>query len=70
MPNIDGVLFCDGCGAEIHGAPIVKGSQIHCCSQCAQGQPCQCPLVLEDGRGEHLNLQLAPLEVPHSYTEI
>ena len=64
MPSIDGVLFCDGCGAEIHGAPIFKADQIHCCQDCAEGRDCQCPLVLDDGRGDHFNLSLPPLERP------
>ena len=64
MPTIDGVLFCDGCGAEIVGAPIYRDNLIHCCLDCAQGRECECALVLDDGRGDHLKLTLPPLEKP------
>lgn len=64
MPNIDGVLFCDGCGAEIPGAPLISSNQIHCCQDCAEGRACHCPLVLDDGRGDDFNLSLPPLEKP------
>ncbi len=50
MPEIDGVPFCDGCGAEIVVAPVVKGNMMHCCEDCAEGLPCECALILEDDR--------------------
>ncbi len=52
MPEIEGVLFCDGCGAEIVGAPAVRGNLRHCCEDCAEGLECECGLVLEDERRE------------------
>ena len=64
MPSIEGVLFCDGCGAEVLGAPVGKDDRVHCCTRCAQGQDCQCALVLDDGRGERFSLALPPLERP------
>jgi len=55
MARIDGVLFCDRCGAEITWSPyIVTQSQVsleppaavrhgeYCCQDCAEGRPCQC----------------------------
>ena len=68
MPSIEGVLFCDGCGAEVVGAPMTMGDQVHCCSECAQEQHCQCALVLDDGRGERYSLALPPLERPEFTT--
>jgi hypothetical protein len=48
MPEIDGVLFCDGCGAEIVGAPVVGGRMRYCCERCARGESCDCALILDD----------------------
>jgi hypothetical protein len=48
MPEIEGVLYCDGCGAEIRGAPIVKGELKYCCEDCAEGLSCDCALILDD----------------------
>lgn len=48
MPVIEGVRFCDGCGAEIVGAPIMRGRQMHCCEDCAEGLACDCALFLEE----------------------
>ena len=51
MTIIDGVHFCDGCGAEITWAPVVvrgKGGSLHrrtgqyCCADCADERPCRC----------------------------
>lgn len=50
MPVLDGVLFCDRCGAEIIGAPVVRGKLRYCCEDCANGLPCECGLLLEDDR--------------------
>lgn len=46
----EGVLFCDGCGAEIQGAPILRGDKQHCCELCAEGGECDCGLTFEDDR--------------------
>jgi hypothetical protein len=50
MPVIEGVPFCDGCGAEIHGPPVVVEKRLHCCELCAEGLDCDCALILEDDR--------------------
>lgn len=68
MPDLEGVLFCDGCGVEIVGAPVFVEGQMHCCLDCAQLGDCDCALVLDDGRGDHLNLILPPLESPAALT--
>jgi hypothetical protein len=52
MPEIDGVLYCDGCGAEIVGPPVVRDHRRHCCQDCADGLPCDCGLILDDERHE------------------
>lgn len=52
MPMIEGVRFCDGCGAEIVGAPIVRGQLEYCCQECSEGRDCDCALVFEDERRE------------------
>jgi hypothetical protein len=52
MPTIEGVPYCDGCGAEIVNAPVARGGIIYCCHQCADGERCDCGVFLEeDGRG-------------------
>ncbi|MGA9533505.1 MAG: hypothetical protein WBR18_12375 [Anaerolineales bacterium] len=53
MPMLEDVLFCDGCGAEIVGAPIVRGKMMYCCEECSAGLECDCALVLDDDRGEY-----------------
>jgi hypothetical protein len=52
MPMIEGVRFCDGCGAEVVGAPIVRGQLLYCCQDCSEGQECDCALVFEEERRE------------------
>ncbi len=52
MPVIEGVLFCDGCGAEIPGAPVVRGELLYCCEDCADGMECNCALILADEESE------------------
>lgn len=52
MPLIDGVYFCDRCGAEIVGSPVIRENRRHCCQDCANGLPCDCALILEDDRRE------------------
>jgi|APLow6443716910_1056828.scaffolds.fasta_scaffold873528_2 hypothetical protein len=46
----EGVLFCDGCGAEITGAPVLRGDKFHCCEDCAEGRECECALIFEEDR--------------------
>ena len=51
MTKIEGVVFCDGCGAEITWSPVVvravnralpaRPSQ-YGCTDCADGRPCRC----------------------------
>ncbi len=52
MPMIEGVRFCDGCGAEVVGAPVVLGPLQYCCLDCSEGRECDCALVFEDDRHE------------------
>jgi hypothetical protein len=52
MAQTEGVLYCDGCGAEIVGSPVMRGNRRHCCQDCAEGRPCDCALILEDDRRE------------------
>jgi hypothetical protein len=52
MPQIEGVYYCDRCGAEIVGSPVVRENRRHCCQDCADGLPCDCALILEDDRRE------------------
>lgn len=56
MPKIEGVQFCDGCGAEITWSPvIVRPAQhtpstrpgIYCCTDCAEGRSCACAERME-----------------------
>ncbi|OGO35945.1 MAG: hypothetical protein A2W35_18965 [Chloroflexi bacterium RBG_16_57_11] len=51
MTILDGVHFCDGCGAEITWSPVVvraKGDNLQhraghfCCADCADERPCRC----------------------------
>ncbi len=49
MGWIEGVLFCDGCGAEITMASLVaRGAAFYCCARCSDGELCDCGLVLDD----------------------
>jgi hypothetical protein len=56
MPEIEGVLYCDGCGAEIVGAPVVRDDRRYCCLDCAEGRVCDCGLILEDDRRDESSL--------------
>lgn len=56
MPKIEGVLFCDGCGAEITWSPKIvppvdrannQRPGIYCCLDCAQGRLCACAERME-----------------------
>jgi hypothetical protein len=52
MAHIEGVIFCDGCGAEINWAPVIirtrQRTLKYCCEDCAHEIPCEC--------GEHMLL--------------
>jgi hypothetical protein len=50
MAETDEILYCDRCGAEIVGAPVVRGGSRYCCLDCAEGRDCDCGLLLEDDR--------------------
>jgi hypothetical protein len=56
MPRQDEVVYCDGCGAEIVGAPVVRGGRRYCCQDCAEGLACDCALILDDERSEEPGL--------------
>lgn len=64
MPVLEDVLFCDGCGAEINGAPTLRGRMMYCCEDCAAGLVCDCALVLDDGRGEYAAMAESNLGAP------
>jgi len=51
MPLIEGVLYCDGCGAEILGAPHVWKEQNFCCMDCFNGVECNCGVFRDDDAG-------------------
>ncbi|OGO16444.1 MAG: hypothetical protein A2Y93_09585 [Chloroflexi bacterium RBG_13_68_17] len=50
MAETEEILYCDRCGAEIVGAPVVQDDRQHCCLDCAEGRECDCGLLLEDDR--------------------
>ncbi len=52
MPWIDEGLFCDGCGAEIPGAPLLHEGSMFCCERCRDGLECDCALELIDPLSE------------------
>jgi hypothetical protein len=35
-------VWCDGCGAEITWAPVLRDERDYCCEDCAEGRPCRC----------------------------
>lgn len=45
--QVDGGVFCSGCGAEITWAPIIVAQRRYCCSDCADGRPCNCGMQIE-----------------------
>ena len=51
MPLIEGVLYCDGCGAEILGAPHVVGELNYCCMDCFHGISCDCGVYRDEEPG-------------------
>ncbi len=42
MARVDFTIWCDGCGTEILGLPIVRGKHDFCCQDCLQGFRCDC----------------------------
>ena len=55
MAKVDGVLFCDRCGAEVSWSPYIvapaqPGEELagavrrgeYCCQDCAEGRVCHC----------------------------
>ena len=42
MARVDFSVWCDGCGAEILGLPIVRGKHDFCCQDCLHGFRCEC----------------------------
>lgn len=51
MAITEGVVYCDGCGTEIVGVPVVREGLTYCCSLCSEGKECDCG-VEEDERSE------------------
>ena len=51
MPLIEGVLYCDGCGAEILGAPHVWKEKNYCCIDCFNGVACNCGVYRDEKAG-------------------
>ncbi len=50
MSITEGVVYCDGCGTEVKGTPVVKKGSDYCCTTCADGGECDCGDE-EDDRG-------------------
>jgi hypothetical protein len=48
MPITEGVIYCEGCGVEVEGSPVVKQGSMYCCTTCAEGGECDCGAVDED----------------------
>ena len=42
MTHLDETIWCDGCGVEIDGPPVVVGKNHYCCKDCSQGLKCSC----------------------------
>lgn len=42
MSRVDFTIWCDGCGAEILGVPIVRAKHDFCCQACLRGFRCEC----------------------------
>jgi hypothetical protein len=47
MSELEGTIYCDGCGVEIPLSPIVIGQNQYCCLDCAHGLSCDCASLLE-----------------------
>ncbi len=50
MSITEGVVYCDGCGAEVEGAPAVREGRAYCCAVCAEGGECHCGEEEDDPR--------------------
>jgi hypothetical protein len=52
MPRIEDTIWCDNCGVEIHGVPVIKDGRYYCCEDCRDGLPCECMgcFEIEDDR--------------------
>jgi hypothetical protein len=52
MSRFEDTLWCDNCGVEIHGAPVVWDGRHYCCENCRDGLPCDCMgcFEMEDDR--------------------
>ncbi len=50
MPTVEGVVYCDGCGTEVTGVPVVKLGLNFCCATCAEGGECDCGADDDDRR--------------------
>ena len=48
--DLETVLHCEICGAEIVGAPVFRNGVRYCCEVCASGEECECDLPPEDDR--------------------
>lgn len=40
--RVEDTLYCDGCGVEVLGAPLIVASGQYCCQDCADGYRCDC----------------------------
>lgn len=45
-------IWCEGCGIEITGRPVVVTKRIYCCQDCARGIRCNCSerMEMDDSR--------------------
>jgi hypothetical protein len=50
MSITEGVVYCDGCGVEVKGAPVVREGRVYCCAICAEGGECDCGEEEDDRR--------------------
>lgn len=52
MYRMKDTLWCENCGAEILGRPVVNQRHYYCCQDCYTGLPCDCGnhMELEDER--------------------
>ena len=50
MSITEGVVYCDGCGVEVKGTPVVRQGSSYCCAVCADGGECDCGQDEEDRR--------------------
>lgn len=47
MAHYEDTVWCDGCGVEVVGAPVVVDGLQYCCQDCADGLECDCRPELE-----------------------